>query len=147
MDPVMQGTLIVAGAAVIGFFVTFLIGRKAAAKTLAEAEDKVKGLLAGAEKEANAIKKEKLLEAKEEIAQERRKAESERDSRESKIRHQEKELRKREEAVADKYETIAKKEKQIAQQDAEVQKRWLQAKRNSKRSTLSTMSRIFDWNE
>ncbi|MBE2266552.1 MAG: ribonuclease Y [Flavobacteriales bacterium] len=123
MDPVMQGTLIVAGAAVIGFFVTFLIGRKAAAKTLAEAEDKVKGLLAGAEKEANAIKKEKLLEAKEEIAQERRKAESERDSRESKIRHQEKELRKREEAVADKYDTIAKKEKQIAQQDAEVQKR------------------------
>jgi ribonuclease Y len=123
MDSTILGTLIIAGAAVLGFLVTWMAGRKAATTALAEAEEKSKGLLASAEKEANAIKKEKLLEAKEEIARERRKAESDRDSKDAKLRNQEKELRKREEAVGEKYEQIAKKEKQLATLEGDVQRK------------------------
>ncbi len=123
MDSTIVGTLIIAGGLILGFLVTWLVGRKAAAAALAEAEEKAKGILASAEKEANAIKKEKLLEAKEEIARERRKAESERDSKDAKLRNQEKELRRREEAVGEKYETISKKERQLAALESELAKK------------------------
>lgn len=118
-----MGPLLIAAATVVGFLVAWLVGRKTAAKAIAEAEEKSKGLLASAEKEANALKKEKLLEAKEEISRERRKAESERDSREAKLRNAEKDVRKREDAVTEKYETIAKKEKQLAQLESELQRK------------------------
>ncbi len=123
MDTTIMGPLLIAAATVVGFLVAWLVGRKTAAKAIAEAEEKSKGLLASAEKEANALKKEKLLEAKEEISRERRKAESERDSREAKLRNAEKDVRKREDAVTEKYETIAKKEKQLAQLESELQRK------------------------
>lgn len=132
MDSTIVGTLVIAGAVVVGFLVAWMAGRKTAANALAEAEKEAKGLLAGAEKEANAIKKEKLLEAKEEISRERRKAESDRDSKDAKLRNQEKEIRKREEAVSDKYETIGKKEKQLAQLEADLAKKNAMADKKSK---------------
>ncbi|MCO6465330.1 MAG: ribonuclease Y, partial [Bradyrhizobiaceae bacterium] len=132
MDSTIVGALVIAGAAVIGFLVPWFAGRKAAANAVAEAEKEAKGLVAVAEKEANAIKKEKLLEGKEELAREKRKAESERDSKEAKLRNQEKELRKREEAVGEKYETIGKKERQLAALEAELAKKQSAADKKAK---------------
>jgi len=120
MENQAMGIAIIAGGAIIGFLITYLVGKKTAAKAVAEAESKAQSLISEAGKEANAIKKEKLLEAKEEIARERRKAESDRDAKEAKLKQQLKEFSKREEAVAERFETISKKEKQLSQKDAEL---------------------------
>lgn len=132
MDNTIVATLIIVGASLVGLLVTWFTGRKAAANALAEAEKESKALVAVAEKEANAIKKEKLLEAKEEIARERRKAESDRESKDAKLRNQEKELRKREEAVTEKYETIGKKERQLSSVEAELAKKMATADKKLK---------------
>lgn len=123
MDSTTMGIVVIAGGALVGFLITYFAGKKAAAKAVAEAEQRAQTILADAGKEANAIKKEKLLEAKEEISREKRKLDSERDSKDSKLRNLEKELRKREEGVNEKYETISKKEKQLAQLESEVGKK------------------------
>ena len=119
MDMTSIGIYAAVGA-VVGFLVTWLVGKKQAAKALAEAELKAKSLVSEAEKESNSIKKEKLLEAKEEISRDRRKAESERDSKDAKLRNLQKELKKREDAVDERFDTISKKEKQLAQKESEL---------------------------
>lgn len=123
MDNSMMGIGIIVGGTILGFLITYFAGRKAAAKAIAEAEEKSKSIIDIANKEANAIKKEKIFEAKEEIAKERRRHESERDVKDSKLRNLEKEIRRREEGVAEKFETISRKEKQMAQADAEISRK------------------------
>lgn len=123
MDNSIMGVGIIVGGTILGFLITYFAGRKAAAKAIAEAEEKAKSIIDIANKEANAIKKEKIFEAKEEIAKERRRHESERDVKDSKLRNLEKEIRRREEGVAEKFETISRKEKQMAQADAEISRK------------------------
>ncbi|MBI2793175.1 MAG: ribonuclease Y [Ignavibacteria bacterium] len=123
MDNSMVGIVIIVGGAVLGFLITYFTGRKAAAKAVAEAEEKSKNIIDLAQKEANAIKKEKIFESKEEIAKERRRYESDRDSKEAKIRSLEKDIRRREEGVNEKFETISRKEKQMSQADAEISRK------------------------
>ena len=123
MDTTTMGIVVIAGGAVLGFLITYFAGKKSAAKAVAEAESRVQVILADAGKEANAIKKEKLLEAKEEISRDKRKQESERESKDAKLKQLEKELRKREEGVNEKYETISKKEKQLSTLEGEVAKK------------------------
>ena len=123
MDSNTMGIVVIAGIAVVGFLLTYFAGKKTAAKAVAEAETKAKNLIDDANKEANGIKKEKLLEAKEEILKERRKLDSERDSKDAKLRNLEKELRKREDGVGEKFETISKKEKQLSQLEGDLAKK------------------------
>lgn len=123
MDNSIMGIVIIVGGAVLGFLITYFTGRKAAAKAVAEAEEKSKNIIDLAQKEANAIKKEKIFESKEEIAKERRRYESDRDSKEAKIRSLEKDIRRREEGVNEKFETISRKEKQMSQADAEISRK------------------------
>ncbi|NQW30528.1 MAG: ribonuclease Y [Ignavibacteria bacterium] len=137
MDPSTMGIIVIVGAAFLGFAVTYFVGKKSAAKAIAEADQKVKSLLDDAARDANGIKKEKLLEAKEEIAKERRKLDSERDSKDSKLRNFEKELNKREDGVESKFELITKKEKQLASTETEFTRREEQLREKSKEvSTL-----------
>lgn len=123
MDNSIMGIGIIVGGTILGFLITYFTGRKAAAKAVAEAEEKTKSIIDLAQKEANAIKKEKIFESKEEIAKERRRYESERDSKEAKIRSLEKDIRRREEGVNEKFETISRKEKQMSQADAEISRK------------------------
>ena len=120
MDQTTIGILVIAGGAILGFLLPYLAGKKTAANAVAEAESKAKSLVDSAEKDANAIKKEKLIEAKEEISRDRRKLDSERDSKEAKLRNLEKELRKREDGVDERFDTIARKEKKLQQLEEEV---------------------------
>ncbi|MCU0331010.1 MAG: ribonuclease Y [Candidatus Kapabacteria bacterium] len=106
--------------ALLGFAVAWFSGQKIAAAKLQEAELKAKSLVDEAQKESNAIKKEKLLEAKEEIAKQKRQLDSERDSKDAKLRTLEKELRKREEGIDDKLNTINKKERQLSTLEADL---------------------------
>jgi ribonucrease Y len=123
MDPTMMAIALGAGGALIGFLATYFVGKKAAARLVADAERSAKSIVDEAGKEANAIKKEKLLEAKEEIQKQKRVADSERDSKDAKLRTLEKELRKREEGIDGKLEVISKKEKQLASLEGELAKK------------------------
>lgn len=120
MEPMTLGIIVGAAVAGVGFFITYLSGKKVAASTVAEAETKARSLVDEAQKEANAIKREKLLEAKEELQKQKRQYESERDTRDAKAKQFEKELRRREEGLEQKFDVIAKKEKQLAQLETDL---------------------------
>ncbi len=57
---------------IVGFGLSYFAGNKAAAAKIADAEQRKKSILDEADKEAKAIKKEKLLEAKEKYGDDRR---------------------------------------------------------------------------
>ncbi|HCN04934.1 MAG TPA: ribonuclease Y [Bacteroidetes bacterium] len=120
MEPMTLGIVVGAAVAGVGFFITYLSGKKVAASTVAEAETKARSLVDEAQKEANAIKREKLLEAKEELQKQKRQYESERDTRDAKAKQFEKELRRREEGLEQKFDVIAKKEKQLSQLETDL---------------------------
>lgn len=122
MDQTTIGILVIAGGAIIGFLLPYLAGKKTAAKAVAEADARAQSIRNDAEKDANAIKKEKLIEAKEEISRDRRKLDSECDSKEGKLRSLEKELRKREDGVDERFDTIARKEKKLQALEQELSK-------------------------
>lgn len=123
MDQSVMGIVVGVAAALVGFLLTYLTGKKMAARVVADAEAKAKSVVEEASKDANNIKKEKILEAKEEAQKLRRQAESELDSKSAKVKNLEKELRKREEGLDQKFEVISKKEKQLATLDAELVKK------------------------
>jgi ribonuclease Y len=123
MDPSIIGPIAAVVGALLGFGIAWFIGQKAAAATKAEADARAKSIVDEAQKEANAIKKEKILEAKEEIAKHKRQADSERDSKDAKLRNLEKDLRRREEGIDEKLAMISKKEKQLATLETELASR------------------------
>lgn len=123
MDQSVMGIVVGVAAALVGFLLTYLTGKKMAARVVADAEAKAKSVVGEASKDANNIKKEKILEAKEEAQKLRRQAESELDSKSAKVKNLEKDLRKREEGLDQKFEVISKKEKQLATLDAELVKK------------------------
>jgi len=123
MDPTILAVVIGATVAVIGFLITYISGKKLAATTLAEAEARAKSVVDDAAKEAQAIKREKLLESKEEIQKQKRQHEQEREQKDVKLKGLEKELRKREEGLEGKFEVITKKEKQLATLEGDLSKK------------------------
>ncbi len=127
----------IAVAAIIGFLITYMVGKKTSAKAIAEAETKAKGIVADADKEANAIKRERLNEARDEISRDRRKLDSDRDKKEAKVRSAEKDLRRREEGVDDRFDMIAKKEKHLVTLQDDLQGR--EEKVNSKGSQIDAI--------
>ncbi len=108
---------------IAGFAISYIIGNKAAAAKIKDAEGSVKNLIKEAEKEASNIKKEKLLEVKEEWHKRKQDFENEVQSRKSKIQTFEKQLKSREEAVEHKLGMVQKKEKQLQNFEADLQKR------------------------
>jgi len=63
---IIIGILAFVVAAVVGYFVSISTAKKQSAKIIADAEAKGKIIISDAEKQAEHIKKEKLLEVKEE---------------------------------------------------------------------------------
>jgi ribonuclease Y len=107
---------------IAGFAISYMIGNKAAASKIKDAENSAKNIVKEAEKEATNIKKEKLLEVKEEWHKRKQDFENEVQSRKSKIQTFEKQLKSREEAVEQKLSMLQKKEKQLQNFEAELQK-------------------------
>ncbi len=106
-----------------GWLIGYLAGNKMAASKISEAEQRSKSIVKDAEKEANNIKKEKLLEVKEEWHKKKRQFENETQSKRAKIQILDKELKAREEGVQSKFDLITKKEKQLQFFDQELKKR------------------------
>lgn len=122
----MNELLIIIGSLVgllLGFGVSYFITQKAISSKIREAEDRSSIILKEAEKEANNLKKEKLLEVKEEWHKRKQEFESEYQQRKSKIQAAEKLLKAREEALESKLELITKREKQVEFLENDLKKR------------------------
>ncbi len=80
---------------IVGFGLSYFAGNKAAAAKIADAEQRKKAILDEADKEAKAIKKEKLLEAKEEWHKRKQEFEADANAKRNKMQAQEKQLKSR----------------------------------------------------
>jgi ribonuclease Y len=115
-------------ALIIGFIVSFFIGKKTAKAKIAEAENSAKNIIKDAEKEATSLSKEKLLEVKEEWHKRKQEFEVEVQQRKQKIQTFEKQLKSREEAIESKIDLTQKKEKNLQGYEEELKKKEEQIK-------------------
>jgi ribonuclease Y len=111
--PIILGLVVSA----VGFFITYSAGKKVANKVIEEANNKTKSIFSDAEKHAEHIKKEKMLEVKEEWHRRKTEFDQERHARMQKVTGAESQLKKREENLENRMDLILKREKQI--QDSE----------------------------
>jgi ribonucrease Y len=115
----------------IGFSLSYFASNRLFASKKVEAQQLVANALREAEKDANNIKKEKLIEVKEEWHKKKQEFESEVQSKKQKLQNAEKILKSREEAVDNKLEIISKKEKQVQSFEEELQKKELTIKQRA----------------
>ncbi len=104
----------------LGFLISYFIGKKVADSRLTEAEAKVAVIIADAEKDAKNVMKEKMLEVKEEWHRRKQEFEDDTQSRRSKLQSLEKQIKSREEGIESKLELILKKEKQLQIMEEEL---------------------------
>ena len=113
---------LIAAALVVGAAVGFLIRRLAAEKKIGSAEAEAKRILADCAQQAEALKKEKLLEAKEDILRLRNETEAELKERRLEVTRMERRLTQKEENLENKAEALERKnellEQKIRENDA-----------------------------
>ncbi len=108
---------------VVGFAISYFAGNKISAQKISEAESGSKKLLIEAEKEANNLKKEKLLEVKEEWHKRKQEFENDAQQKRNKMQSAEKIIKSREEAIDSKIDLIGKKEKQLQGFDEDLKRK------------------------
>ena len=114
--------LIAVAAAAVGVLIGYTYRRNVAEVKLGNAEEAVKKLYEDAQKRAEEIKKERILEAKEEIFRIRNDAERENRERRSEIQRNERRLFQREETLDKKIEGAEQREALVLQREAELDK-------------------------
>lgn len=110
-------------AIVIGAFVGYIYRRNVAEAKVGRAEESVKKLVTDAQRKAEAVKKETVLEAKEEIHTLRTEFDRESKERRSEIQRIERRLAQREETLDKKMASVESKDEQINKKLKEVSKR------------------------
>ena len=116
------GTIIalVAAGVVAGALVGFLVRRFLAEKKIHSAEAEAKRILADASAQAEALKRERLLEAKTEILKRREESEAEMKERRAEITRMERRLTQKEENLDQKSEALERKSERLDQKLAEI---------------------------
>lgn len=109
--------VIIAG---ITFFAGWYLNARAGQNKITSAEERAKRLIEEAEKDANTLKREKLLEAKDEWYKRKKEFEAEAQSKRNKLQTLEKQLIAREENVDRKLDLLSKKESQLQGLDREL---------------------------
>ncbi len=113
---------LIAAALVVGAVIGFLIRRMLAEKKIGSAETEANRILQSGKQQAEALKKERLLEAKEEILQRRNETEAELKERRAEVSRMEHRLSQKEENLDRKSEVLDRKtetlEQKIAENDA-----------------------------
>lgn len=109
-------------AGIVGIVAGFLIRKYIAEAKIASAEVAAKKFMEDAERDAEAKKREALLEAKEEIHKMRFDAEKENKERRFELQRVERRLIQKEEALDKKTEGIEKKEEQLANKEKEIER-------------------------
>lgn len=129
MDLILLIPMIVVLCAVM-FYLGWLLNSKAGKKSIVIADIKAKQIITDAEKEANNLKREKLLEVKDEWLKKKQEFDNEINQKRQKVQNYEKQLAVREDNIEKKYELITKKEKDTKQLEKEitVQRQALDAK-------------------
>lgn len=98
---------------VLFFFIGWIFNNKVGKKSISSAEERAKQIIADAQKEANNIKREKLLEVKDEWYKKKIEFDSEINQKRQKISALEKQISSREENVGKKFDLSLKKEKEL----------------------------------
>ncbi len=111
---------LIAASLVLGALVGFLIRRFLAEKKIGSAEAEAKRILTDAAQQAEALKKEKLLEAKAEILKRREESEAEMKERRAEITRMERRLAQKEENLDQKAESLERKNERLDQKLAEI---------------------------
>lgn len=105
---------------VLFFYLGWLFNSKIGKKSLLSAEEKAKQIIADAQKEANNLKREKLLEVKDEWYKKKVEFDNEVNQKRQKISNLEKQLGVREENIEKKFDLVIKKEKDIKEADRHI---------------------------
>lgn len=107
----------------ITFVAGWYLNAQSGQNKIANAEERSKRILEDAEKDANALKREKLLEAKDEWYKKKKEFESDAQSKRNKLQSFEKQLISREENVDRKLDLLSKKEESLQSLDKEMAER------------------------
>ncbi|MCQ2544870.1 MAG: ribonuclease Y [Clostridia bacterium] len=110
-------------ALVIGLLVGYILRKSIGEKTIGNAETKAKNMILDAEKNAENIRKEVVLEAKEEAQRQRNEAEKEIRERRNEISKAERRLNQKEDSIDRKLENIEKKEESITNKEKKIDAR------------------------
>jgi ribonucrease Y len=105
---------------VVVFYLGWLFNSRIGKKSVVSAESRAKQIIADAEKEANNLKREKLLEVKDEWLKKKQDFDLEINSKKQKVQNYEKQLSVREDNIEKKYELILKKEKETKQLEKDL---------------------------
>ncbi len=141
--------LCVVGGLAIGAVVAGLIcfnagvnhRRKIAEAQIGSAEQEAQRILVDAKKNAEAIKKEKLVEAKEEIYKARKESEAEIKERRSEVSRQERRIQQKEETLDKKIDALDRKDEAVQSKLRQADEKLLEAEA-IKRSQLEMLERI-----
>ena len=110
-------------ALLIGLLVGYILRKSIGEKTIGNAETKARNMLLDAEKNAESIKKEIVLEAKEEAQRQRNSADKEIRERRNEISKAERRLNQKEDSIDRKLENIEKKEESITNKERKIENR------------------------
>ena len=111
---------------VVFFYLGWMFNSKVGKRSISSAEERVKQILNDAQKEANNLKREKLLEVKDEWYRKKSEFDAEAQQKKQKLLNLEKQLAAREENTEKKFEIVIKKEKETRQ----IEKELLELKKN-----------------
>jgi len=125
--------------AVLGFVISYFIGKKSANTKILEAELKAKDIISEAEKDAEKVKQTKIKEAKADWRNRREEFESDTKDRKKRIDAQEKDLVMHKENVEKKLQTILNKEKSLQNFEKNLNK-----KNDEMSGTKEKIDQMFD---
>ena len=127
--------------AIIAFIAGSIHRRKKAEFTIGSAEDEAKRILSDAMKNAEAKKKEALLEAKDEIFKMKSDADKEVRERRSEVQRQERRIQQKEENIDRKTDNLEAKEEKLAQKAKDIENRLAEIEQ-IKKSQFEMLERI-----
>lgn len=114
------GIILLLAAAAVGVGIGYLIRKSIAEAKISSAEEAAKQILDQAGKEAEALKKEKILEAKDEVHKVRTEAEKENRERRNEVQRLEKRVLQKEETLDRKLENFERKEAELEKKDRAI---------------------------
>ncbi len=128
--------IIEGAAAIVLAVITFVLGsshrRRTAEAAIGSAEDEARRILNDAMKNAEAKKKEAILEAKDEIIKSRNEAEKDLRERRAEVQRQEHRIQQKEESLERKIENLEVKENKLAERQKVVEERLAEAEQLKK---------------
>ncbi len=127
--------------ALVFFFVGSAARKRKAEKAIGSAEEESRRILSDAIKNAEAKKKELLIEAKDEVHQLRKETEADLRERRSEVQRQERRLQQKEESLDKKIDNLEQKEEKLSQRVRDVEAR-IEETEQIKRSQLEMLERI-----